>query len=50
MWGKWKLNVKSLGKNCQVLKDLESGLSNKEVAKNKTKQNVVFYYARTIFE
>ena len=30
---KRKLNVESLGEKCQVLKDLESGLSNKEVRK-----------------
>ena len=30
---KRKLEVKSLGEKCQALKDLESGLSNKKVAK-----------------
>ena len=30
---KLKLNVKSLGKKYQAMKDLESGLSNNEVAK-----------------
>ena len=30
---KRKVNVKSLGKKCQTLKDLESGLSNTKVAK-----------------
>lgn len=30
---KWKLNAKSLGQKWQALKDLESSLNNKEVAK-----------------
>ena len=29
---KRKLNTKSLGKKCNALKDLESGMSNKKVA------------------
>ena len=29
---KQKLNVKSLGEKCNFLKDLENGVSNKEVA------------------
>ena len=29
---KRKVNTKSLGEKCNVLKDLESGMSNKEVA------------------
>ena len=30
---KRKLNIKSLGKKCQALKDLDSALSNKKVVK-----------------
>ena len=36
MYVKQKLNIKSLGKKRQPLKDLESDLSNKEVAKKYT--------------
>ena len=34
MFVKQKLNVKNLNEKCKVLRDLESGLSNKEVAAN----------------
>ena len=33
---KRKLSVKSLGEICQALRDLEKGLSNKDVAENGT--------------
>lgn len=40
---KWKLNIKSLGKKCQALKDFDSALSNQEVAKKYGALNTVFY-------
>ena len=36
MYVKQKPNIKSLGNKCQPLKDLGSGLSNKEVVKKYT--------------
>ena len=40
-----KLNVKSLGEKCQALKDLESGLPNKEVAKTlNTKRCILLHW------
>ena len=59
---KRKLNVKNLNEKCKALRDLESGLSNKEVAQKmecpktqslpvlKTKQSFLLYWNNVVIK